>query len=248
MCDVELTLHQTRIPVFPVPGRRDRRVVARQGVPARPRVALRDGHAGAPGAPRLRARRHHLDGLRRLLPDRRGLHPVRARAGHPDDLPGQRAGLDRDLHARHHAGRPDRLRPAVRAVPEPGPGDDAGHRRRLPGRPARRGHRLRLAQVRPGPRRPDHHVRHDARPGRDPGRRARARPLVRRGGPRRQGRPEPARDQARGGARDARRSSASSTTSEPGRQADDRLREAARGRRPERLDPRRGRRHLATSR
>ena len=34
------------------------------------------------------------------------------------------------------------------------------------------------AQVRPGPRRPDHHLRHDARPGRDPRRRPRARPLA----------------------------------------------------------------------
>src|SRR6185369_9996997 len=58
--------------------------------------------------------------------------------------------------------------PAVRALPEPGPRDDAGHRRRLPGRPARRGHRLRLAKVRPGPRRADHHLRHDARAGGDP--------------------------------------------------------------------------------
>ena len=103
---------------------------------------------------------------------------VRPRAGHPDDLPRQRAGLDRDLHAGHHAGRPDPLPAAVRALPQPRPGDDARHRRRLRGRPARRGHRLRRAQVRPGPRRPDHHLRHDARPGRDPRRRPRARALA----------------------------------------------------------------------
>ena len=78
----------------------------------------------------------------------------------------------------HHAGRPDPLPAPVRAVPQPGPRDDARHRRRLRGRPARRGHRLRRAQVRPGPRRPDHHVRHDARPRRDPRRRSGARPLA----------------------------------------------------------------------
>ena len=68
--------------------------------------------------------------------------------------------------------------------------------------PARRGHRLRHPQVRRRPRRPDHHVRHDARPGRDPRRRPGARPQLRRGRPDREGRPEPARDQARRGARD----------------------------------------------
>ena len=59
--------------------------------------------------------------------------------------------------------------------------------------PPRRGHRLRHAQVRLGPRRPDHHLRHDARPGRDPRRRPRAGPGLRRGRPDRQGRPQPAR-------------------------------------------------------
>ncbi len=73
---------------------------------------------------------------------------LRPRAADPDDLPGQRAGLHRDLHARDHAGRPDRLRAAVRALPQPRPGDDARYRRRLRGRPARRGHRLRHPQVR----------------------------------------------------------------------------------------------------
>ena len=91
---------------------------------------------------------------------------------------GSAPGLDRDLHAGHHAGRPDPLPAPVRALPQPGPGDDAGHRRRLRGRPARGGHRLRRAQVRPGPRRPDHHVRHDAGPGRDPRRRPRPGPLA----------------------------------------------------------------------
>ena len=111
----------------------------------------------------------------------------------------------------------------VRALPQPGPGDDARHRRRLRGRPARGGHRLRRAQVRPGPRRPDHHLRHDAGPGRDPRRRPGAGPLLRRGRPDRQGRPEPARHPARRGDRDlapscaawsraTRRSSASPTS------------------------------------
>ena len=123
----------------------------------------------------------------------------------------------------HHAGRPDPLPAPVRAVPQPGPRDDARHRRGLRGRPPRRGHRLRRAQVRPGPRRPDHHLRHDARPGRDPRRRPRPRALLRRGRPHRQGDPQPARHQprrgapgraraARAGRRRSRRSSGSSTS------------------------------------
>ncbi len=42
-----------------------------------PGLALRRGDPGAPPAARLRARRHHLDGLRRLLPDRGRLRPLR---------------------------------------------------------------------------------------------------------------------------------------------------------------------------
>ena len=186
-------------PAFPGARWRDRRDVAAQGMRGGPGPALRRHHAGAAGAPRLRAGRDHLDGLRRLLPDRRRLRALRPGAGDRDDLPGQRARLDRDLHPRDHPGRPHRLRPAVRAVPQPRPRDDARHRRRLRGRAAGRGHQLRQPQVRPGPRRPDHHVRHDAGPGGDPRRRARAGHGLRRGRPDRQGRPQPARDQARRG-------------------------------------------------
>ena len=67
---------------------------------------------------------------------------------------------------------------------------------------------------------------------------------LRRGRPDRQGRPEPARDQARRGARD-RADAARAGRRRPGRQADHRLRPPARGRRPQRVDPRRRRRHLA---
>ena len=143
----------------------------------------------------------------------------------------------------HHPGRPDPLPAAVRALPQPGPGDDARHRRRLRGRPARRGHRLRRAQVRPGPRRPDHHLRHDAGPGRDPRRRPRPGPLAT---ARSTASPRPSRTSSASGS--TRRSTISPELREhgrrrPGGQADHRLRAAARGRRPQRLDPRRRRRH-----
>ena len=238
MTDLSLPLGQLRIPHFPVPDGYTVETLAARGVPARPRAPLRDGHPGAPGAARLRARRHPDDGLRRLLPDRGRLHRVRPRAGHPDDLPRLGARLDRDLHAGHHPGRPDPLPAAVRALPQPRPGDDARHRRRLRGRPARGGHRLRRAQVRPGPRGPDHHLRHDAGAGGHPRRRPRPRPLVRRGRPDRQGRPEPARHPARRGDRQLGRA-ARHGPGRPGGQADHRFRAPPRGRRPQRLDPRR---------
>ena len=190
-------------PALPGARRRDRRDLAAQGVRGRPRAALRRDHPGAPAAARLRAGRDHLDGLRRVLPDRGRLRPVRPGAGDRDHLPRQRPGLDRDLHAGHHAGRPHRLRAAVRAVPQPRPRDDARHRRRLRGRAPGRGHRLRQPQVRPGPRRPDHHVRHDARARGDPRRRPRHGHGLRRGRPDRQGRSQPAGHQARRGARDS---------------------------------------------
>ena len=115
----------------------------------------------------------------------------------------------------HHAGGPDPLPAAVRAVPQPGPGHHAGHRRRLRGRPPRRGHQLRQPQVRRRPRRPDHHLRHDAGPGGDPRRGPRPRALLRRRRPDRQGGPEPARNPARRGAPAQPRSSRRCTTGTP---------------------------------
>ena len=179
MCDLTLPLGQLHIPHFPVPDG--------ETVKSWLRKECEKGLAWRYGTvtPELRTRLDYelgviismgYAGYFLIVAD---FIRYRPRAGDPDDVPGQRAGIDRDLHPRDHAGRPDRLRPALRAVPQPRSRDDAGHRRRLPGRPPGRGHRLRLAQVRPGPRRPDHHLRHDARPSRDPRRRSRPRPLLR---------------------------------------------------------------------
>ena len=87
MVDVKLPLGQLRIPHFPVPD--GETVESWLRTECQAGLARRYGEvdAGAPGAPRLRAGRDHLDGLRGLLPDRRRLHPVRARAGHRDDMP-----------------------------------------------------------------------------------------------------------------------------------------------------------------
>ena len=82
----------------------------------------------------------------RLLPDRRGLHPMGEGARHSGRA-GPRLGrrLGGRLGADHHRSRSDALRPAVRALPQSRARVDAGLRHRfLPG-PARRGDPLRPA-------------------------------------------------------------------------------------------------------
>ncbi len=113
------------------------------------------------GAARVRTWRDQQGGLRRLLPDRSGLHQGGTRPGHPR-RPGTRVGrrLDRRLRARHHQRRPAQVRSALRAVPESGAGVDAGHRHRLLLRAPRRGDRVCAAALRPRQRRADHHLRH----------------------------------------------------------------------------------------
>ena len=68
-------------------------------------------------AARTRARRHRAEGLPRLLPHRVRHRARGAQPRHP--LPGSRLGRELRglLRARHHRGRLDLLRPAVRAVP-----------------------------------------------------------------------------------------------------------------------------------
>ena len=69
---------------------------------------------------RPRARRDHVDGLRRVLPDRVGPDPLRARAGDPRRAgPRLGGGVRGLLLPAHHRPRPAALRAAVRAVPEP---------------------------------------------------------------------------------------------------------------------------------
>ena len=90
-------------------------------------------------AARLRARRHRRHGVLRLLPRRVGPHPLRPRRAGIRVGPGRGLGgrMLRRLLPADRRPRPDPLRPAVRAVPEPGPQADARHRhglrRALPG-------------------------------------------------------------------------------------------------------------------
>ena len=101
--------------------------------------------------------------------------------------PGPRLGgrQPRRLLPADHRRRSARLRSDLRALPQPRARVAARHRHRLLRAAARRGDRLRHAEVRPRERRADHHLRHDEGEGGRPRRRPRARDAVRR---RRQGR------------------------------------------------------------
>ena len=140
------------------------------------------------GAPRLRARRHLRHGLLGLLPRRVGPDPPRPGAGHPGRArAGQRGRLLRGLLPAHRRPRPDPLRPALRAVPQPGPQADARHRHGLRRALPRRDDPLRGRALRLGPRGPDRHLLDDQGPGRGPRRGPGARLPLRRGRPHRQG-------------------------------------------------------------
>ena len=103
--------------------------------------------------PRDRARDHPLDGVRGLLPGGVGLHPLRARARHPGRTGArQRGRLAGGLRPAHHRHRPARVRPALRALPQPRPHLDARHRHRLLPAAARRGDRARARRLRRGER------------------------------------------------------------------------------------------------
>ena len=91
--------------------------------------------------------------------------------------PGPRIGRRQPgrLLPAHHRRRSARLRPDLRALPQPRARVAARYRHRLLRAAPRRGDRLRHAEVRPRERRADHHVRHDE----GAGRRARRRPRPR---------------------------------------------------------------------
>ena len=226
----------------PAPGgpRRVRR--ARRAVREGARQAVRLVDAGARRAAAVRAQDDPRDGVLGLLPHRRGLHrvrPARRRLGRAG--PRQRRRLARRVLPRDHGHRPDAVRPPVRAVPQPGAEGHARHGPRLRRRGPRARHQLRHREVRPRPRRTDHHVldHGGARGGARRG--SRARDPVRRRRPDREAHPRRAGPDARGGdeagcrARERR-------SGRPDREGDRRAGAPARGADPGRLDPRRGRR------
>ena len=204
--------------------------------------------AGAPGAAQVRAEDDPRDGLRGLLPDRLGLHPLRE-----DERDRRRAGprlggrLARRLLPRDHRHRPDPVRPPLRALPEPGAQVDAGHRHRLLGARARPGHQLRVREVRARPRRPDHHLRDDDGARRRARRRPRARHPLRHGRPDRQAHPRGPEGLPRRLPEAGRRAQAGLRRGRD-RAPDRRPGEAARGARAPGLDPRRRASSSATAR
>ena len=237
-CTVELELGRILLPEYPTPEGRDAFdylvELCEKGLERR----YEHGHHGAARAPALRAQDDPRDGLRRLLPDRLGLHPLR-QAERDQRRPGPRlgGGVARGLLPPDHRRRPDALRAPVRALPQPGPQGPARHGHRLLRGRARPGDQLRRREVRPRPGGADHHLRDDGRP------RGRARRGPRAGGAvrgRRQGRqadPGGAGADARG--LPARRPGAEAGLRLRRRRAGDRRpRPAARGPDPAGLDPR----------
>ena len=153
-CAFAIDLVAPDLPPFETPpGRTEAqwlRELTRRGVPGALRQlrrvprGRRHGGAGAGG--------HRGQELPRLLPDRARHRGVLPRVGHP--LPGPRLGgeLRGLLRARHHQRRRGGARPAVRAVPVPGPRRLPGHRPRHRVRPPRGGHPVRLQPLRARPR------------------------------------------------------------------------------------------------
>ena len=106
------------------------------------RCRERCGPARAAG---VRARRHHEDGLFVVFSDRLGLRKVRARSRHPGRS-GARVGgrIGSRVLPEDHRPRSAPLQPALRAVSQPRPDIDAGHRYRLLRGAPRRSHRATL--------------------------------------------------------------------------------------------------------
>ena len=147
--------------------RHRRRLPAPPHLRRRPRALRRPAAGRGRRAPRLRARRHRRHGLLGLLPRRVGPHPPRQEQRHPGRArAGERGGLLRGLLPAHRRPRPDPLRPALRALPQPGPQADARHRHGLRLALPRRDDPLRGRALRLGPRGPDRHLLHHQGPGR----------------------------------------------------------------------------------
>ena len=180
--DVEIEFGQAVLPSFPVPEGHDENSYLRELTMQGREGALRHrARAARDRAHRVRARRHQVDGLPGVLPRRLGPRPLREVARHPGRSgAGERGGLVRRVLPAHRRHRPDQVRPAVRAVPEPGPQADARHRHGLRLPLPRRDDQVRRAEVRRRPRRADRHVLDDQGAGRGARRRARARLPVRR--------------------------------------------------------------------
>ena len=157
-CNFAFEKQPNHLPEFPVPDGYDLDGLLREGRARRIRARLPTWRAAADaGTLPARSRRPtakrldreiaiiRRDGLRRLLPHRVGLHPLRPRERDPG---GSRAAARRPARSSRTAcgsptSIPMRVRPAVRALPESRAGHDARHRHRLLLPQPRAGHRLR---------------------------------------------------------------------------------------------------------
>ena len=139
----------------------------REDLPARAHDGGREGalrpFSGTRGARATgaRAQRHRVDGLLRLLPHRVGHRPLREVARDPGRAgAGERGRILRRVLPAHRGHRSDQVRPAVRAVPQPGSQADARHRHGLRLPLSRRDDQVRVAALRRGPRCADRDVLH----------------------------------------------------------------------------------------
>ena len=130
-CQVDIPQRQELPPELRRPGAVHAQRLFRARRPRRVRAAAAalEGAArfgGAPSSagrvrnpPVVRDRHDQADGVSRLFPDRLGLHPVRARAGHSRRAgPRVGRGQPRGLQPADHRCGSARLRPDLRALPE----------------------------------------------------------------------------------------------------------------------------------
>ncbi len=244
-CDVDLDFGTYLLPSYPVPEGYTEATYLRELC----EHGMLRRYGGDPAvrgarAPRLRARRHRRDGLRRLLPHRLGLRQVRQGQRHRRGTrPRVGRRVHRELLPEHHRHRPAQVRPALRALPQPGAQEHARRRHGLQREAPRRRHRLRGAQVRARQGRADHHLRHHGRARRRARRGARHGQAVRR---RRQDRQDDPRGGPAGHLRPghaAGRRAQAGLRRRRGGQAGRRPRHEPRGTHPQRLHPRRRRGH-----
>ena len=245
-------LHQARRPHRGGGAARDGRDAASTALQASGRLAADIEFKTYEERLDLRARHDREDGLLRLLPDRRRLHPVGQGPRHPGRAgPRLGRGLAGRLVAQDHRPRSAALGPAVRALPQSRARVDAGLRHRLLPGQARRGDPLRARRVRPRPRRRHHHLRQAAGARGAARRRPRARHALRPGRPHLQAGAEQSGQAGDAGPGAGERAAAEGAVcGRRGDQAPDRPRAAARRPLPQRLDPcrRRGDRRPAARR
>ena len=174
-CAFGLALIAPQLPPFDVPDGHTEDSWLRQLTMAGARERYGPSAPRALRPDRARAESHCPAAVSGLLPGGARHHPVLPGQQHPVSGPGIGGQLRGLLRPRRHRRRPGGQRVAVRALLVAGPRRAARHRHGHRVRPARKGHPVRLRQIRSGLRRPGrqrHHLsrkdrgaRHGPRPG-----------------------------------------------------------------------------------